>query len=45
MIWSMFINQEIVRMDFFTIIRRVRDAYRILIGKSRAYHYWEDENE
>lgn len=41
----MSISPEIVRMDFSTIIRRVRDAYRILIGKSRAYHYWEDENE
>ena len=27
-----------------TLIRRIKDAYRILIGKSCAYHYWEDEN-
>ncbi len=28
-----------------TIIRRVKDAFRVLIGKSHAYHYWEDEYE
>ena len=28
-----------------TIILRIKDAFRILIGKSRAYHYWEDEHE
>ena len=40
-----YIAKECQCMDFSTIIRRVKDAYRILIGKSRAYHYWEDENE
>lgn len=33
--------------DFYgltTIIHRIKDAYRVLIGKSRAYHYWEDEH-
>jgi hypothetical protein len=24
-------------------IQRIKDAYRVLIGKSRAYHYYEDE--
>lgn len=27
------------------IIPRIKDAYRVLIGKSRAYHYKEDELE
>ena len=34
--------------DFYglqTIILRIKDAWRILIGKSHAYHYWEDEYE
>jgi len=34
--------------DFYglsTIILRIKDAFRVLIGKSHAYHYWEDENE
>jgi len=28
---------------FSTIVNRVKDACRILTGKSHAYHYWEDE--
>ena len=24
---------------------RIKDAYRVLIGKSRAYHFKEDEEE
>ena len=28
-----------------TVIRRVKDAFRVLIGKSHAYHYWEDDHE
>ena len=34
--------------DFFCIrdlISRIIDAYRVLIGKSRAYHFKEDESE
>ena len=30
---------------FSTIIRRFKDAVRVLTGKSHAYHYWEDEHE
>ena len=29
----------------YGLIQRIKDAYRVLIGKSRAYHYWEDEHE
>jgi hypothetical protein len=28
---------------FFGFVSRLRDAYRVLIDKSRAYHYKEDE--
>lgn len=34
--------------DFYgvcTLLLRIKDAFRVLIGKSKAYHYWEDENE
>ena len=27
---------------FSTIIKRIRDAWRVLTGKSRAYHFYED---
>ncbi len=32
--------------EFFgwaTLRRRIKDAWRVLIGKSRAYHFHEDE--
>ena len=29
----------------YTIMKRIRDAFRVLIGKSQAYHYYEDEYE
>lgn len=28
---------------FLTFLNRIRDAYRVLTGKSRAYHFYEDE--
>lgn len=28
-----------------TIIKRIKDSIRVLIGKSQAYHYWEDTHE
>jgi len=27
---------------FATFIRRLKDAWRVLTGKSRAYHFYED---
>lgn len=27
---------------FSTILRRIRDSFRVLFGKSFAYHYYED---
>lgn len=34
--------------DFYglaTFINRFKDAFRVLVGKSKAYHYWEDIDE
>ena len=28
---------------FLAFLRRVRDAWRVLTGSSRAYHFYEDE--
>ena len=28
---------------FVGLIHRIKDSYRVLIGKSRAYHFKEDE--
>lgn len=28
---------------FSILLNRIKDAYRVLIGKSRAFHYKEDE--
>ena len=39
-----YIAKEYQCMDLSTIIRRFKDTFRILVGKSKAYHYWEDEN-
>lgn len=30
---------------FHTIKNRIKDAIRILLGKSKAYHYKEDEED
>lgn len=27
---------------FSTLVRRVKDSFRVLFGKSFAYHYYED---
>ena len=30
-------------MEIFSIKERIKDAWRVLVGKSRAYHYKADE--
>lgn len=37
-----YIAKEIIIVNLSTIIHRLKDAFRVLIGKSRAYHYHED---
>ena len=37
-----YIAKEIITVNLSTIIYRLKDAFRVLIGKSRAYHYYED---
>lgn len=37
-----YIAKEIITVNLSTIIHRLKDAFRVLIGKSRAYHYYED---
>ena len=31
-------------LGFLGLMHRIKDAYRVLIGKSRAYHFKEDED-
>lgn len=42
---KMYIAKDIDFYELSTILYRIKDAWRVLIGKSRAYHYWEDEHE
>lgn len=42
---KMYIAKPCDYYGLYTIILRIKDAFRVLIGKSKAYHYWEDENE
>lgn len=30
---------------FQDFIRRIKDAFKVLIGKGYVYHYWEDIDE
>lgn len=39
---SWYIAKPYEFFGFQTFIRRLKDAWRILIGKSRAYHFHED---
>ena len=36
------VAKDIELVNIKTLLRRVKDAYRVLIGKSRAYHFYED---
>lgn len=40
-----YIAKECDYYGLSTVIKRIKDAFRVLTGKSRAYHYWEDEHE
>lgn len=42
---KMFLAKPCDFYGFATFINRIKDAFRVLVGKSKAYHYWEDTDE
>lgn len=38
-----YVAKPVIPHNTSTVIKRIKDAYWVLIGKSYAYHYKEDE--
>ena len=41
-VYKVYLAKDIELVNIKTLLRRVKDAYRVLVGKSRAYHFYED---
>ena len=41
-VYKVYLAKDIELVNIKTLLRRIKDAYRVLVGKSRAYHFYED---
>ena len=41
-VYKVYLAKDIELVNIKTLLRRVKDAYRVLVVKSRAYHFYED---